>query len=140
MTTGTNQFGHFLLTLLLLPILKASQPARVVVVSSEGHRYGIYNSASARMSANNEIAKPFFDDYLFEKNYTAMNAYNFSKLMICLFAVELNRRLQTEGCDITVNSIHPGVINTTNIQRSIAGKCAAYGMYCCSMSVCVHDG
>lgn len=120
MTTGTNQFGTFMLTLLLLPVLKASQPARVVVVSSDGHRF----------------AKLFFDDYKLERNYTAMNAYYFSKLMNCSFAVELNRRLREEGVDVTVNSVHPGIVFTTNIQRSCAGKSAAYGLWCFSMSVC----
>ncbi|HET7787270.1 MAG TPA: SDR family oxidoreductase [Myxococcales bacterium] len=93
-TFAVNHLGYFLLTNLLLDLLKASAPARVVNVASIGHRAGTMD----------------LDDLGFEKQYFIMSAYNRSKLGNVLFTRELARRLQ--GTGVTVNCLHPGAVAT----------------------------
>jgi len=93
-TFAVNHLGYFLLTNLLLDLLGASAPARVVTVASIGHRKGTLD----------------FDDLGFEKGYSIMRAYTRSKLANVLFANELARRL--EGRGVTSNSLHPGSVAT----------------------------
>jgi len=102
---GINHFGHFVLTTLLLDLLKASAPARVVVVSSNAHK-----------SAKEMI----FDDINSDKNYSTWNVYGQSKLANILFSNELNRRL--EGTGVTSNSLHPGVIKTELVRDTTLGQ------------------
>ncbi|XP_017132709.1 retinol dehydrogenase 13 [Drosophila elegans] len=94
MQIGVNHMGHFLLTLLLLDILKSSAPSRIVVVSSLAHRFGKINK----------------DDLNSEKSYDRKMAYCQSKLANILFTRMLSKRL--EGTGVTVNALHPGVVNT----------------------------
>ncbi|XP_017077584.1 retinol dehydrogenase 13 [Drosophila eugracilis] len=94
MQIGVNHMGHFLLTLLLLDLLKSSAPSRVVVLSSIAHRFGRINR----------------DDLNSEKSYDRKLAYCQSKLANILFTRELSKRL--EGTGVTVNALHPGVVNT----------------------------
>jgi NAD(P)-dependent dehydrogenase (short-subunit alcohol dehydrogenase family) len=92
-TFAVNHLGYFLLTHLLLDMLKTSGPSRVVNVSSEAHRRG-------RMR---------WDDLEFKAGrYSAIAAYGQSKLANILFTRELARRL--EGTKVTANCLHPGVI------------------------------
>ena len=92
---GTNHIGHFLFTCLLVPNLLAAAPARVVNLSSSGHRFG----------------KVDFDDPNFERrDYDKWLAYGQSKTANALFSVALNRRLAERG--VTANAVHPGVIET----------------------------
>lgn len=94
-TFAVNHLGYFLLTHLLLDLLVESAPARVVTVSSIGHRKGTLD----------------LDDPGFEKGgYSIMNAYRRSKLANVLFAAELARRLA--GTGVTSNSLHPGAVAT----------------------------
>jgi NAD(P)-dependent dehydrogenase (short-subunit alcohol dehydrogenase family) len=93
-TFGVNHLGHFLLTTLLLDQLRASAPARVVVVSSMAHR-------SARAGLD-------FDDLQAERSYSPLGAYNRSKLANIYFTRELARRLDGRG--VTANSLHPGFV------------------------------
>lgn len=95
LTLATNHLGHFLLTNLLLDRLKASAPSRVVNVSSTAHR-------GARSMG--------FDDLQSERSYSAMGAYNRSKLANILFTRELARRL--EGSGVSAFAVHPGVVRT----------------------------
>jgi NAD(P)-dependent dehydrogenase (short-subunit alcohol dehydrogenase family) len=90
MQLGTNHLGHFLLTNLLLHLLKASSPSRIIVVSSLFHIVG-------------KIRK---NDLFGEKFYFRWFAYASSKLANILFSNELAKRL--EGSGVTVNSCHPG--------------------------------
>jgi NAD(P)-dependent dehydrogenase (short-subunit alcohol dehydrogenase family) len=89
---AVNHLGHFLLTELLLPLLKASAPSRVVVVSSSVHS-----------GVNLD-----FDDLQGDKNWSMMGTYSKSKLANMLFVRALAPKL--EGTGVTVNALHPGVI------------------------------
>jgi NAD(P)-dependent dehydrogenase (short-subunit alcohol dehydrogenase family) len=94
-TFAINHLGYFLTTHLLLDLLKSSAPARIVNVSSEGHRIGHIN----------------FNDINYENNlYKSMNVYCDSKLANVLFTKELSKRLK--GTNVTANCLHPGVVNT----------------------------
>ncbi len=94
MTFAVNHLAYFLLTNLLLELIKAAAPSRIVNVSSAAH-FG------ARMD---------FDDLQGEKGYNGWRAYSQSKLANILFTYELARRLA--GTGVTVNCLHPGVIGT----------------------------
>lgn len=93
-TFGVNHLGYFLLTHLLLDLLKKSAPSRIVNVSSAAHVYG----------------KIDFDDLQGEKKYGGFAAYANSKLGNIMFTYELARRL--EGTGVTANCLHPGTIAT----------------------------
>ncbi|XP_035690790.1 retinol dehydrogenase 13-like isoform X2 [Branchiostoma floridae] len=92
---GVNHFGHFLLTNLLLDLLKKSAPSRILVVSSMMHIYGKLDFTPTNENGD---------------RYPNLKSYWPSKLANILFAKELARRL--EGTGVTVNSLHPGVIYT----------------------------
>jgi len=92
---GTNHVGHFALTAGLLPALKAAQKARVVALSSIGHRRSDIH----------------FEDLNFrEREYDPFSAYGQSKTANALFAVGLTRRCGGDG--ITANAVMPGGIIT----------------------------
>jgi NAD(P)-dependent dehydrogenase (short-subunit alcohol dehydrogenase family) len=92
MTFAVNHLSYFLLTNLLLDLLKQSAPSRIVSVASDAHR---------GMSLD-------FDDLQSEKSYRSIVVYGKSKLANILFTYELARRL--EGTKVTANCLHPGVI------------------------------
>jgi retinol dehydrogenase 14 len=94
-TWAVNHLGYFLLTALLLDLLKTSAPARIVTVASIGHRGGTLS-----------LDDPGFDG----GGYSTMRAYRRSKLANVLFAAELARRLKGSG--VTSNSLHPGTVAT----------------------------
>lgn len=100
-TFGVNHLGHFALTGLLLARLRHSAPARVVVVSSIGHKL-------ARHGLD-------FDDLHARRGYTGIGAYCRSKLANLLFTLELAERLR--GTGVTVNALHPGVVKTDMASR-----------------------
>ncbi|XP_048660728.1 cytosolic 5'-nucleotidase 1B [Marmota marmota marmota] len=100
MQFGVNHLGHFLLTSLLLGLLKSSAPSRIVVVSSKLYKYGEIN----------------FEDLNSEQSYNKSFCYSRSKLANILFTRELARRL--EGTNVTVNVLHPGIVRT-NLGRHI---------------------
>lgn len=94
---GVGHFGHFLLTHLLLSLLKKTASSRIVNVSSLGH-LGV------------ELEKT--DDWLkSEMGYTLIGTYRKVKLSNVLYTKELARRL--EGSGVTAYSLHPGVVDTT---------------------------
>jgi NAD(P)-dependent dehydrogenase (short-subunit alcohol dehydrogenase family) len=101
-TFAVNHLGYFLLTNLLLDMIKRSAPSRIVNVASTAHHSGTID----------------FNDLQGERSYGAMRAYGQSKLANILFTYELARRL--EGSGVSVNCLHPGVIGT-NIFRSVPG-------------------
>lgn len=94
MTIALDHLGPFLLTELLLPLLKRSAPARIVTVSSRVHARGHIH----------------FDDLQGEKHYAALQAYSQAKLANILFTYELARQLQ--GTGVTANCVAPGKVAT----------------------------
>lgn len=92
---AVNHLAPFLLTNLLLDRLKASAPARIVTVASNGHSMGKFN----------------FDDLQSERRYSARLSYAQSKLANVAFTYELARRL--EGTGVTATTLHPGLVKTT---------------------------
>ncbi len=88
---ATNHLGHFQLTLRLWPALVRAQGARVVSVSSRGHRFGAV-----------DFDDPFFD----RRPYDKWKAYGQSKTANVLFAVALDRRAADHG--VRALALHPG--------------------------------
>lgn len=96
MTLAASYFGHFLLTELLLDVLKASAPSRIYIISSVVHA----NSPNKRYDVN-------LDDLNWnDRLYSAFDAYGEAKVASVLYAKELAERL--EGTGVTTASIHPG--------------------------------
>ncbi len=95
MTFALNHLGYFLLTTLLLDLLKSSAPSRIVNVSSSSH----FSAGSFRLE---DLPRPGSD-----RGY---RAYGRSKLCNILFTYELARRL--EGSGVTTNALHPGLVRT----------------------------
>ncbi|XP_053641521.2 retinol dehydrogenase 13 [Cherax quadricarinatus] len=96
LTMVTNHFGHFLLTNLLLGLLKRSAPCRVINVSSVAH------TAPKKLDP---------DSLNFEHDkYDGITAYEQSKLCNVLFTQELAAKLSDS--EVTANSLHPGVVHT----------------------------
>jgi retinol dehydrogenase 12 len=102
MTLALNHLNYFMLTNLLLDLLKASAPARIVNVSSMAHQ-------GARLD---------FNDLQMKKGYSGWSAYGRSKLMNLYFTYELARHLNGSG--VTVNALHPGFV-ATNFGKSNGG-------------------
>jgi NAD(P)-dependent dehydrogenase (short-subunit alcohol dehydrogenase family) len=94
LTFQVNYLSHFLLTELLLDLIVASAPARVICVSSTLHRHAHLD----------------FDNLQGERRYDGDEAYAVSKLAMALFARELARRLF--GTGVTANAVHPGGADT----------------------------
>ncbi|HEY2673985.1 MAG TPA: SDR family NAD(P)-dependent oxidoreductase [Rugosimonospora sp.] len=100
---ATNHLGHFQLTLGLLPALRAAHGARVVNVSSGGHR----------------LSDIRWDDPHFTTGYDGNLAYGQAKTANILFAVELDRRWAEEG--IRGYAVHPGIAVATSLARPGTG-------------------
>ena len=97
-TFALNHLSYFVLTNLLLPVLKQSTPARIVNVASDAHK---------GVSIN-------FDDIQFKQKYSGWKAYQQSKLANILFTYELARRI--EGTGVTANALHPGFVRTSFLE------------------------
>lgn len=97
---AVNHVGHFQLLVRLLPALRAAKGARVVALSSRGHVRSSFD----------------FDDPNFERRpYDKMIAYGQSKTANILFAVEADRRFQSDS--IRAFAVHPGAILETDLAR-----------------------
>jgi NAD(P)-dependent dehydrogenase (short-subunit alcohol dehydrogenase family) len=109
MTLAVNHLAHFLLTRLLLSVLKKSAAPRVITVSSMVHTGGHID----------------FEDMNCARTYDGYSAYANSKLANALFANELARRESW----LTSNSLHPGVIGTKLLHAafSMQGDTVAAG-------------
>ncbi len=101
LTFAVNHLSHFLLTGLLLPLLRDSAPSRVVNVASAAQR-------------------PIdFGDPMLERGYDAMGAYSQSKLAQVMFTFELAERLQHTA--VAVNALHPAFLMDTKMVRDTFG-------------------
>jgi NAD(P)-dependent dehydrogenase (short-subunit alcohol dehydrogenase family) len=94
LTLAVNHLAPFLLTNLLLDLLKKSAPSRIITVSSEARRG----------------AQIDFEDLQSERRYRPFKVYGMTKLANILFTYELAERL--EGTGVVANSLHPGGVNT----------------------------
>ncbi|XP_056639547.1 retinol dehydrogenase 13-like [Diorhabda sublineata] len=100
MTFQTNYLGHFLFTLLLMPLLIKGRPARIVNVTSMLHAF---------MWSSFDLSDLNFEN----RKYGDMRAYMESKLCNILFTKELTRKLSENDIDgITVYAPHPGAVRT----------------------------
>jgi NAD(P)-dependent dehydrogenase (short-subunit alcohol dehydrogenase family) len=109
MQFGTNHLGHFALTGLLLPQLRARPGSRVVSVTSFGHKVGKMN----------------FDDLQWERSYRKWLAYGRSKLANLLFIFEFDRRARAAGSSVIATVAHPGYANT-NLQSGTSFQWANF--------------
>lgn len=100
-TFAVNHLAPFILTNALLDLLKASAPARVVIVSSEAHQ-----------RAGN------IEDWESRTSYSGYGAYSRSKLANVMFTYDLAHRL--EGTGVTVNACHPGLVDTGIIEHGLS--------------------
>lgn len=115
LTMATNHYGHFLLTNLLLDVIKATPSSRIVTVSSLAH-----------ISCKHLD----FDDLNFTNiPYSVYGAYAQSKFCNILFTKELTRKL--EGTGVTANCLHPGAVATElfNRDNSVLGTVLTYLAY-----------
>jgi NAD(P)-dependent dehydrogenase (short-subunit alcohol dehydrogenase family) len=96
MQFGTNHVGHFELTRLLVPRLVAADGARIVILSSDGHRM-----------SDVDVDDPNWET----REYDKFVAYGASKTANVLHMVELDRRLRDRG--VRAYSVHPGVVATS---------------------------
>lgn len=95
---AVNYLAGFLLTQLLLPLLKAAAPSRIVNVASLGQQ-------------------PIdFDDVMITKNYSGSRAYAQSKLAQIMSTIDLAEGLK--GFGVTVNSLHPATYMNTTMVRA----------------------
>jgi retinol dehydrogenase-12 len=94
---AVNHLGPFLLTNLLLPLLQASAPSRIVVVASEAYKARKLNIDDLEGDSRGY-------------GIGGLPRYGETKLMNILFTRELARRLQ--GTGVTVNAVHPGTVST----------------------------
>jgi retinol dehydrogenase 14 len=106
-----NHLAPFLLTNLLLDLLKKSAPSRVVTVSSEAQRWG----------------KMDFDDLQSKKRYRGFPVYGMTKLANVMFTFELAERL--EGTGVTANCMHPGAVNTGFGQNNRGPAALAFRLF-----------
>jgi len=104
MQFGTNYLGHFALTARLMPLLRCASGPRVVSVSSLAHRTGSID----------------FGDLQGTRLYSPWKAYGQSKLACLIFALELQRRSDVAGWNLTSDAAHPG-FSRTNLFASGPG-------------------
>lgn len=104
-TFQVNHLSHMYLTLLLESFL--SQGSRVVVVSSESHRFSNISGSTISQTALSPMSAT---------HYWSMMAYNNSKLCNVLFGLELAKRWEDKG--IIVNILHPGNMVSSHLSRN----------------------
>lgn len=111
MQFGTNHIGHFLLTTLLLNLIKSSgtetDPARIVSLSSIG-QFFFAPTMGIRL-----------DDLNAEKSYDTWERYGSSKLATILFTKQLQKMFAEENAPVVAVTVHPGVINGTHLIRHV---------------------
>jgi NAD(P)-dependent dehydrogenase (short-subunit alcohol dehydrogenase family) len=94
---GINHLGHFLLTTLLLDRIRASAPARIVILSSEAMHFASLDPELSDLDWR-------------QRRFSGWRSYGDSKLMNLMFTNELNRRLADSG--VWAVALHPGIVMT----------------------------
>ena len=122
MTFALNHLSYFLLTNLLLDVLKSSSPSRIVNVSSDAHQNNVLD----------------FEDLQLQNRYRGYKAYGQSKLANLLFTYELARRL--EGTNVTVNGLHPGLVATAFLATNNGLRGRVYNFFVRRMGRSVEKG
>ena len=97
---GVNFIGHFALTGHLFNLLESTKGSRVVTLSSIAHRGAVID----------------FDNFRLEKPYNNWREYGQSKLADLIFALEFEKRLRNNGCQIMSLAAHPG-FSKTDLQK-----------------------
>jgi len=120
MTLALNHLNYFLLTDLLLDMLKSAPAGRIVNVASNAHYRGHID----------------FDDLQSKRWYNGMRTYSMSKLMNVLYTYELARRLQ--GTNVTANCLHPGFVASQFAWNN--GWIARLGISLMAGRISVEDG
>ncbi|WP_169241358.1 SDR family NAD(P)-dependent oxidoreductase [Bifidobacterium olomucense] len=106
-TFAINTLAPFLLTNLLLPVLKRSKSARIVTVASESYRQG---------------GRPMLDDIELERHYSMVRAYGLSKLYVWWLMRQFDAQLKAAGVrNVTANTVEPGSA-ATSLQRESMRK------------------
>jgi NAD(P)-dependent dehydrogenase (short-subunit alcohol dehydrogenase family) len=93
-TFQINHLSYFILAISMIDLLAKSDDARIINMSSGGHKSAVFDP----------------DNFQSEKYFSPFETYCNTKLMNILFTQELAERLRDRG--ITVNAVHPGVVNT----------------------------
>ncbi len=122
MTFALNHLSYFLLTNLLLDVIKSSSPSRIVNVASDAHQ-------SAHLD---------FDDLQSQNSYGGYKAYGRSKLANLLFTYELARKLK--GTGVTANGLHPGVVATSFMATNNGLRGRLYNFFLKRVGRRVEDG
>jgi NAD(P)-dependent dehydrogenase (short-subunit alcohol dehydrogenase family) len=92
-----HYLSSFILNYVLMDKLKSQKEARIIMVSSEGHRFAAWGLK--------------YDDLNFEKqSYTGLKSYGAAKLAQLLSMIIFNEHFQNTG--VTINSMHPGAVKT----------------------------
>jgi NAD(P)-dependent dehydrogenase (short-subunit alcohol dehydrogenase family) len=102
---AVNYLAPFLLTRLLLPLVRRSEPARIVNVASAGQ------------------SPISFDDVMLERGYDGMRAYAQSKLALVMFTFDLAGEL--EGTGVIANSLHPASLMDTKMVFETFGSASS---------------
>jgi NAD(P)-dependent dehydrogenase (short-subunit alcohol dehydrogenase family) len=105
LTLAVNYLAPFLLTHLLLPLLRASASARIVNVASAGQ------------------SSIDFDDPMLERRYDGMRAYARSKLALVMFTFDLAEEL--EGTGVSANCLHPATLMDTKMVFEAFGRASS---------------
>jgi retinol dehydrogenase 12 len=109
---ATNHYGHFLLTMLLLPELKKSQPSRVINLSSIAEKAAVFDLSNLNQ----------------DKSYHPWASYGNSKLANIFFSREMQKRLDRTGLQIKTAAVHPGVVRT-ELTRHLIKNCCVWVLY-----------
>ena len=109
MQFAVTYLSHYMLTMLLLDLLKRSQPARIINVS------GMYYSKGILMA---DPKGPGLLDVQMKNDYDGYQAGYNAKLADVIFTFELAGKLKQDGENITVNCLHPGAVRTDQFYKN----------------------
>jgi NAD(P)-dependent dehydrogenase (short-subunit alcohol dehydrogenase family) len=111
-----NHLGHWLLVQLLLPLLRANRPSKIVVVSSDSHFGPLMTK---QVESKTELLKVVYSERKTIGLGEAAGVYGSTKLMNVLFAKRLHAREAANG--VAVCSLHPGNLIATDVARDFGG-------------------